>query len=113
MNNITIKAPISPETKDVELALPFYRKDKTGSITEYFGAINEDTFINFYVAGTLTLVSVSTRSLIKDDKISNVFQQWETIDEEEFLEAHAKALASMSLVPQLAEGADDLKGINI
>lgn len=109
MQKMTIETPFVSKDGKIEMALPFFRKQSAvnGQIMEYFGAINEDTFISIYISSPRTHIGTNNRNTVGDSYILTYFSTWETIEETEFLKVHAETLKSLSLQPVLVDGNPD------
>lgn len=107
----------------LDIQLPFFRKKtKTSSIREYFGMIIDGFTLEAYINDERICVA-SNPKWLKNNEIAESYQQtgdWEECSEQEFMDAHAEALASLSLKPVLMEiplsvvdDPNDLKEVNI
>jgi hypothetical protein len=96
-----IKTSITQE-REIEVDLPFFRKDPNSSCTKYIAAINEKTIISLFDSDERTSLSVDIIERESRD-ISEAYNKWAIVSEEEFLQAHETALKSLSLRPVLCE----------
>lgn len=100
--NMKIKTSITQE-REIEITLPIFRKQINTASIEYIGVIEESHGIKMYInedAGH-TQISVTPMWLLKSDVVKAV-NDWQEVDEYEFLQAHEDALQSLSLAPKLS-----------
>lgn len=97
------------EEREVEIVLPFFRMQKSNydnGWVEYRGVLPDETYVNIF-----NTTDHSTIRHLKADRaeseVLSSYKTWQEITEAEFLEAHQKALDSLSLVPKLV---DDIPG---
>lgn len=86
--------------QQIEIELPFFRRDHTSPCVKLLGAINENTVVAIFDGGGHSSVSTSTFEGTKREAVDS-YMNWEVISEEEFLHVHAEMLKSLSLQPQL------------
>ena len=96
-----IKTKITEE-REMDVELPFFRKDPTSSCIKYMAAINEKTIIHLFDSDERTSLSVDIIEREGRD-VSEAYNKWTIVSEEEFLQAHESALKSLSLTPVLCE----------
>jgi len=87
---------------EAEIAFPIFRKNVVGNDERYFAALNEETVIKWFRLHEYTSYQSGNVKTFETETIE-AFTKWETIDEEEFIEAHSKLLESMSLSPKLIQ----------
>jgi hypothetical protein len=104
-----IKTNITEE-REVDIEIPFFRKDQNSSCISLLAVLNEATVTTIFQAALRTNVTVDHPKNYSSD-IVNAYSKWEPITELEFLAAHTTALKSMSLIPELVK--DDLKEVSV
>lgn len=108
--NITTKSTV---TKDIEISVPMFKK-KNDDWQYYVAILNDKTGISITLSEETGYFNITHSPPHAMDHSIIPALNWEDISEEEFLEAHEKALQSLSLKPQLVEdNPNDLKGVNI
>lgn len=107
-----LKTKVTKET-EVDIEIPFFRKDAESSGLSYLAVIEETHVVTFYdnEQSGHTIVTTSPQ-WVKESDILHAYYNWKPVSEEEFLTAHENALKSLSLKPMLSDS-NDLKGINI
>ena len=101
---------------EIEITEPVFYKNKiSDSITSYLGVIEECTIKLWVFPGRRTSIE-NNATEDAGREISEAYNSWEHISEEEFFEALDKALKDFNFKPslvttsQLMEGEDDRRG---
>jgi hypothetical protein len=96
-----IKTKVTEE-REFDIELPFFRKDPESSCIKYLAVLDEKTVIYLFDSDERTSLSVDIIDRnIRD--ISDAYNKWAIVSEEEFLQAHETALKNLSLRPVLCE----------
>lgn len=114
-----IKTSIT-EQIEMDITLPFFRKDNSYSSEKYIAVLDEKTQITVFHNELRSHISLDVPST-NDSDLAKAYKTWEEVSEGEFLAFHEKILKSLSLTPQLCEKEftqefkdhDDLKDVNI
>lgn len=96
-----IKTTVTQE-RELDIQLPFFRRDKNSTCLKLFAVINEKTVISVFDGAGRTSVYVDAFESSTYD-IADKYQNWQPITEQQFLMAHSEALKSLSLEPQLIQ----------
>jgi len=115
-----IKTNITEEG-EVDIELPFFRKDESFVSDRYLAVLDEKTQVSIFSNELLINIAIDEPSE-SNSKIYEAYAKWKPISEAEFLAIHEKTLQSLSLRPQLSalekeieqemKDHDDLKDIN-
>jgi hypothetical protein len=98
-----ITTTIKQET-EIEVPDPIFKASIVNDINQY-RAIIANTYIELFLSDGFVLLKHADPQ-INADHIRNMLEAphvWQDISEQEFLEAHANALKSLSLAPQLVD----------
>lgn len=100
---MTIKITKTTE-KNIDIKLPFFRRDPDSMGVSLFAVLDENTAINLYRSDHRTCIEndeIKDRGWIEKN-VAERFQTWEPITEQEFMTAYSDALKSLSLEPVMA-----------
>lgn len=90
------------EEREIDIELPFFRKDPQSSCIKYLAVLDEKTIISLFDSDERTSLSVDIIEREGKD-VYEAYRKWTVVSEEEFLQAHETALKSLSLRPELCE----------
>lgn len=90
---------------EIELPIPSFWKDTYASatISDIVGFLDEKTVCRVWESERRTSVENSNLEDFTYPKISEIMEKWQSVSEEEFLQAYNRALHSMSLTPELSK----------
>lgn len=97
---MTIKTTVTQE-REVDIDLPFFRRDNTSSCLWVFAILNDHTAVSIFDGGGRTCVSVEPLNPSRNE-VADKYLNWDPITEEQFLKFHSDALKSLSLEPVMA-----------
>jgi hypothetical protein len=92
------------EEREIDITLPIFRKEDYNGCLSYIAVIEESHAIKLYINDKAGHVQVLlTPMWLMTTDVMKAVQSWQEVTEEEFLNAHDKALQSLSLAPVLCE----------
>ena len=98
MKSVTLSIE-KKQSEDIEIHVPcFY---KSFSETDYIGVLDENTVVNVYKCGELTIIKNMTLEMGKSE-IASAIKNFHSCTESEFLEKFDAVVESISLHPKLA-----------
>lgn len=100
LKNMKVKTTVTLE-REIDIHIPFFRRDLTSSCIWLFAVLDDRTVVSIFRGGERVAISNDALNKFSDNDIADKYQNWSPISEKYFLTAHADALKSLSLEPQL------------